>query len=504
MVDTVSSLVGSFLMSAGHLRTATVRACPFLTSLSRGSKRVLSEATLTKTGLSLFQTHCPFASTLSTATQLEVARASDQCTVTASSFSSLSPMKRGELSFVPSSYYESIFTKVIDNIKQEGRYREFIPLQRQVGQFPYAIRHKQDQTTAPVTMWCSNDYLGMGQHPLIIEAMTNTINNVGTGSGGTRNISGNTYLHGLLETELADLHQQEGALLFSSCYVANSSTISTFGKLLPHAVIYSDQSNHASIIEGIRHSGLQKNIFKHNSLTHLEELLKKEALETPKLIIFESVYSMDGSVAPIKEICQLARKYNALTFIDEVHAVGLYGPRGAGIAEREGVALELDIVSGTLGKAYGVYGGYIAASSRFIDAIRSTAAGFIFTTSLPPVVVAGALASVRHLKKSREERDKHKERYTTMKRKLMQAGLPVMETASHIIPVLIGNARLCKEASDILMNQFNIYVQPINYPTVAVGTERFRLTPGPFHTDQIMDDMVAALVHTFRTLSIRS
>jgi len=444
-------------------------ACPFLSTLSASKQRI----SLSPSALAQFQQRCPYASSFGPA-----------CGATKSTF------------------YEDTFSRVIDKIKEEGRYREFIPIQRQTGHFPRAIRHTAERTTAPVTMWCSNDYLGMGQHPTVLAAMTEAVQQIGAGSGGTRNIAGSTHFHCQLEEELADLHQQESALLFSSCYIANQSTISTLGKLLPDAVIFSDQQNHASIIEGIRHSGLSKRIFRHNDLHHLEQLLEQEPHDRPKLIIFESVYSMDGSVAPIREICQLARQYNALTFIDEVHAVGLYGPHGAGIAERDGVAEELDIVSGTLGKAYGVYGGYIAASSRFIDAIRSTASGFIFTTSLPPVVVAGALASVRYLKQSTKERTLHTERYKTMKKKLIAAGLPIMKTESHIVPILIGSARLCKEASDLLLRQYNIYVQPINYPTVAVGTERFRLTPGPFHTDDIMDEMVDALQYTFRTLAI--
>ena len=342
----------------------------------------------------------------------------------------------------------------------------------------------------------------MGQHPEVLHAMEESLKGSGAGSGGTRNISGTTNYHILLEKELADLHNKDSALLFSSCYIANSSTISTLGKIIPNAVIFSDSKNHASLIEGIKYSGLKKKIFQHNDLDHLEALLQSESIDTPKLIIFESVYSMDGSIAPIEEVCNLAEKYNALTFLDEVHAVGLYGDRGGGVAERDSVLDRVDIISGTLGKAFGVYGGYIAASNTFIDMIRSTASGFIFTTSLPPVIAAGGLASVSHLKHSKLERQQHVERYNTLKRKLVEAKLPVMKTESHIIPVLIGNAQLCKAASDLLLSKFNIYIQPINYPTVDVGTERFRLTPGPLHSDTAMDQLINALLYTFNTLNI--
>jgi len=344
----------------------------------------------------------------------------------------------------------------------------------------------------------------MGQHPSVLSAMQNALTGSGAGSGGTRNISGNTHFHTQLEAELADLHEKDAALVFSSCYIANSSTIVAFGKAVPSALILSDAQNHASLIEGIRYSGLEKKIFRHNDVDHLEQLLKEQDPARPKMIVFESVYSMDGSIAPIKKICDIAEKYNALTFIDEVHAVGLYGNRGGGIADRDGLAHRLDIISGTLGKAFGVFGGYVAGSAKFIDVIRSTASGFIFTTSLPPTVVAGAIASVKHLKNSSIERDLHSQRVQLMKRRLQEAQLPVMLCDSHIIPILIGNAKLCKQASDMLLSKHQIYIQPINYPTVPVGTERFRLTPSPFHSDELVEELVSALKQTFRELSIPS
>lgn len=463
--------------------------CPFLQLFSRGSSKGHGFTELTPEVLEqMFAKNCPYAKTF----------LSEQ-------LSKYSKIENHDQEIIkPIINYDHIFQNVINKIKDEGRYREFIPIQRQTGRFPKAIHHISKEKQQEVTVWCSNDYLGMGQHKCVLEAMTKAVKETGGGSGGTRNISGNTHYHVELEKELADLHNKQSSLLFSSCYIANSSSISTFGKILPNAIIFSDKQNHASLIEGIRYSGLKKKIFNHNDILHLEALLAEEDISTPKLIVFESVYSMDGSIAPIQDICNLAKKYNALTFIDEVHAVGLYGPRGGGIVERDNLSDEIDIISGTLGKAYGCYGGYISASSQFIDAIRSTAPGFIFTTSLPPVVVAGALASVRHLKNSQNERNEHSKHYNIMKKKLLDAKLPVMITESHIIPILIGNARLCKEASDILLHEHKIYVQPINFPTVAVGTERFRLTPGPFHTESIMEDMVSAIKNTFSKLSINT
>jgi len=412
--------------------------------------------------------------------------------------------KQRQFAIAPNSHYEETFGNIIQKIKHEGRYRELIEIERVLGSYPKAIRYTPSGRSYPVTVWCSNDYLGMGQHPTVLQAMHNAISSTGAGSGGTRNISGTTHNHVLLEAELADLHEKQSALVFSSCYIANCATLQAYGKAIPSALILSDRDNHASLIEGIRHSGLEKKIFKHNDVQDLERLLKEQDINRPKLIVFESVYSMDGSVGPIKEICDLADKYNAMTFIDEVHAVGLYGPRGGGICERENLAPRLDIISGTLGKAFGVYGGYIAGSSKFIDVVRSTASGFIFTTSLPPAIVAGAVASIRHLKQSTKEREEHTERYQLLKRRLKEASLPVMTSQSHIIPVLVGNAKLCKVASDKLLDEHQIYIQPINYPTVPVGSERFRLTPSPLHTDPFMDQLIFSLGKVFRELGIIS
>jgi len=368
--------------------------------------------------------------------------------------------------------YNKFFKEAIDTVKSEGRYRVFKNMTRECGNFPHA-------EGTDVIVWCSNDYLGMGQHPKVVNAITKAVEENGAGSGGTRNIAGTNKFHLELEAELADLHYKESSLIFANCYSANQSAIPTITKLVPGMIIFSDEKNHASLIDGIRQSRATKHVFKHNNLEHLRELLQFYPKSTPKMIIFESVYSMDGTVAPIEEICDLAKEFNCMTFIDEVHAVGLYGPRGAGVAERDGIMDRIDIITGTLAKGFGVYGGYVAANRDIIDAIRSYAPGFIFTSALPPSVTAGALASVKHLKQSNVERKMHQERAATLKRLLKEAGLPVMETQTHIVPVLVGNAVLCKKMSDSLLENWNIYVQPINYPTVPVGKERFRLTPGP-------------------------
>jgi len=389
-------------------------------------------------------------------------------------------------------HYENAFQAKIDALHAEGRYRVFADIIRQRGSFPKAD-HLKDGGRRDVTVWCSNDYLGMGQHPAVLAAMHEALDTAGAGSGGTRNISGTTHYHVELEAELADLHRKEAALLFTSAYVANDATISTLVKLLSGCVIFSDEKNHASLIAGIRHGGGAKEIWKHNNVVDLESKLKKYSRDTPKLIVFESVYSMDGHIAPIADICALAKKYNALTYLDEVHGVGLYGARGGGVAERERVMNQIDIVNGTLAKGFGVMGGYIAATRACCDAIRSYAAGFIFTTSLAPVLAAGALVSIRHLKSSNRERLIHQERAITLKRRLTDAGLPVMKSQSHIVPVIVGDPVHCKAITDMLLDRYAIYVQPINYPTVPKGTERIRLTPSPVHTDAQMDYLVEVL-----------
>ena len=390
--------------------------------------------------------------------------------------------------------YAKVLRGALDSIRAEGRYRVFADLKRERGAFPAAQQFTgNDETTRPITVWCSNDYLGMGQHPAVLAAMHEAIDTVGAGSGGTRNISGTCHYHVELEREIADLHGKDSALLFTSAYVANDATLATLQKLIPGLVIFSDEKNHASMIEGIRHGGGKKEIWRHNDVADLEARLKKYPLDAPKLIAFESVYSMDGHIAPIGAICDLAKTYNALTYLDEVHAVGMYGPRGGGIAERDGVMDRVDIINGTLAKGFGVMGGYIAASRDTCDAIRSFAPGFIFTTSLAPAIAAGALASIRHLKTSQLERARHQERARTLKKRLADAGIPVVEGPSHIVPVIVGDPVHCKAVTDTLLDRYGIYVQPINYPTVPKGTERIRLTPGPVHTDAQMDHLVASL-----------
>ena len=398
--------------------------------------------------------------------------------------------------------YNRIFEEAIGRLHDEGRYRVFIDILRTRGQYPNA-RCFGGNGPKPITVWCSNDYLGMGQHPVVIAAMDEALHEVGAGSGGTRNISGNTHFHTELEAELSALHRKEGALLFTSGYVSNEAALSTLGKLLPGCIIFSDELNHASMIAGIKNSGCEKRVFRHNDLAHLEELLAAEDPEAPKLIAFESVYSMDGDIAPIEQICDLADKYNALTYLDEVHAVGMYGEHGGGISERDGQADRLTIIEGTLGKAFGVMGGYIAADRTLIDCIRSYAPGFIFTTSLSPVLVAGALASVRHLKQSSAEREAQQQSAAMLKARFAAAGLPLMPSVTHIVPLLVGCPVKAKRISDILLAEYGLYVQPINYPTVPRGTERLRFTPGPCHTVEMMDQLTAALVEILGREEIR-
>lgn len=385
--------------------------------------------------------------------------------------------------------YDQVFDSAIERLHSEGRYRVFIDILRNKGAYPNARCFAGHNGPKPITVWCSNDYLAMGQHPKVIEAMEEALHNVGAGSGGTRNIGGNTHYHIQLEEELADLHGKEGALLFTSGYVSNDATLSTLAKILPGCVIFSDELNHASMIAGIRNSGAEKKVFRHNDVEHLEQLLAETDPALPKLIAFESVYSMDGDVAPIHAICDLAEKYNALTYIDEVHAVGMYGPRGGGITDRDEAAHRIDIIEGTLGKAFGVMGGYIAADRKIIDVIRSYAPGFIFTTSLSPVLVAGVLASVRHLKASSEEREGQQAAAAYLKKAFADAGLPVMASTTHIVPLMVGDPVRAKKISDILLAEYGVYVQPINFPTVPRGTERLRFTPGPSHTEAMMDEL---------------
>ncbi|WP_017671283.1 5-aminolevulinate synthase [Blastomonas sp. AAP53] len=399
--------------------------------------------------------------------------------------------------------YDQIFEAAIDRLHAEGRYRVFIDILRNKGAYPNARCFHGHNGPKPITVWCSNDYLAMGQHPKVIEAMEEALHNVGAGSGGTRNIGGNTHYHIQLEEELADLHGKDSALLFTSGYVSNDATLSTLARILPGCIIFSDELNHASMIAGIRNSGCEKRVFRHNDVEHLEELLAAEDPDVPKLIAFESVYSMDGDVAPIHAICDLADKYNALTYLDEVHAVGMYGARGGGISERDEAAQRLTIVEGTLGKAFGVMGGYIAADQRIIDVIRSYAPGFIFTTSLSPVLVAGALASVRHLKQSSEERDGQQEAAARLKRLFAEAGLPVMQSTTHIVPLMVGDPIKAKRISDMLLAEYGVYVQPINFPTVPRGTERLRFTPGPSHDEAMMRDLTSALVEIWDRLELR-
>ncbi len=389
--------------------------------------------------------------------------------------------------------YKLALETAIDRLHQEGRYRTFIDIERESGAFPKAVWRREDGTKRPVTVWCGNDYLGMGQHDVVLNAMHDALDATGAGSGGTRNISGTTVFHNRLEKELADLHRKESALLFTSAYVANDATLSTLPKLFPGLIIYSDELNHASMIEGIRRNGGAKRIFRHNDLDHLRSLLEADDDAAPKLIAFESLYSMDGDVAPIEAICDLAQEFGALTYLDEVHAVGMYGPRGAGIAERDGVMGRVDIINGTLAKAFGVMGGYIAASDVMCDAIRSYAPGFIFTSSLPPAVAAGAAASVAFLKSDATLRESHQTQASVLKTRFRAIGVPFIDHGTHIIPVIVGDPKHTKLISDMLLEDHGIYVQPINFPTVPRGTERLRFTPSPVHGSAEIEKLVRAM-----------
>ncbi|MES2601503.1 MAG: 5-aminolevulinate synthase [Pseudomonadota bacterium] len=396
--------------------------------------------------------------------------------------------------------YNKFFGDALERLHDERRYRVFADLERIAGRFPHATWHSP-KGPRPIVMWCSNDYLGMGQHPKVVGAMVETATRAGTGAGGTRNIAGNNHSLIQLEHELADLHGKEAALVFTSGYVSNQTGIATLAKLIPNCLILSDALNHNSMIEGIRQSGTQYIVFRHNDVTHLEELLRANP-GRPTLIVCESLYSMDGDVAPLAKICDLAERYNAMTYVDEVHAVGMYGPRGGGIAERDGVMHRIDILEGTLAKAFGCLGGYIAGSAKMVDAVRSYAPGFIFTTALPPAICSAATAAIKHLKSSSWERERHQDRAARLKAILTAAGLPVMSSDTHIVPLFVGDPERCKKACDLLLEQHSIYIQPINYPTVPKGTERLRITPSPFHEDALIDGLAEALVQVWEQLGL--
>ena len=393
--------------------------------------------------------------------------------------------------------YEAFFAEKIDALKREGRYRVFADIERQAGHFPKAVNHHRD-ATRPIRVWCSNDYLGMGQHPVVLTAMKEAIDRAGAGAGGTRNIAGTNHYHVLLEEELSSLHNKEAALLFNSGYMANEATLSTLGGLLPDCILFSDECNHASMIHGVRYSRAEKRVFRHNDVTHLRELLATADPDRPKIIAFESVYSMDGDVSPIAEIVALAKKYNAMTYLDEVHAVGMYGAQGGGIAQRDGIENEIDIIQGTLGKAFGAMGGYIAGSDALCDAVRGYGSGFIFTTAMPPALAEAALSSIRYLRASKTERTKQQEQASYLKEKLRERGLPAMASTTHIVPVMVGDAMKTSEISWTLLQEHNLYIQPINFPTVPRGTERLRITPGPLHTKEMIEHLVECLDMVFR------
>jgi 5-aminolevulinate synthase len=397
--------------------------------------------------------------------------------------------------------YQGFFQSQLDNLRQEGRYRVFIDLERQRGRFPMAARHGEAKRNA--TVWCSNDYLGMGQHPLVLAAMHQAIDQCGAGAGGTRNIAGSSHFHVQLEHELADLHQMESALLFTSGYVSNWASLTTLASRIPGCVVFSDAGNHASMIEGIRHSRASTRIFAHNDPEDLDRLLSEYGPDVPKMVVFESIYSMEGDIAPVREICDVADKHNAMTYLDEVHAVGLYGPRGGGIAEREGLSHRITVIEATLAKGFGIIGGYIAASAALCDFVRSYASGFIFTTALPPAVAAGAIASISHLKQSSIERELHQARVAQVRERLDAAGVPHYRSKGHIVPVMVGDADLCKQISDTLLEQYAIYLQPINYPTVPRGTERLRITPSPLHTDEDVNHLVASLSEVWQRFQLK-